>query len=103
MTKKVGIGTAPQTNSNDVLETAEIVRASNALVRMTTGIISMVGPICKAEVFSSDELKSLQSHFDAVLNAYSRTYQALMARFAALQACDESDKSRQMNQAKGGL
>lgn len=82
-----------QTSSQDLLETAEIIRAANAIVRMSVGIVSLSGQMCRAEVFTSQELKDLSPHFNEVINAFGRVYQSLMAAYSARLSAEESSES----------
>lgn len=82
-----------QTSSQDLLETAEIIRAANAIVRMSVGILGLSGQMCRAEVFTSEEQKELGSHFTEVINAFGRVYQALMAAYSARLSAEESSES----------
>lgn len=75
-------------DANDVLETAEVVRASNIILRMSVGIIGFSNQICAAEVFSQDRIKSLDSSINDVFDALGTAYASLMGRYSALKSSE---------------
>lgn len=87
-------GFQPEINSNDLLESAEIVRASNAIVRMSEGIVGLCSQMVRSQVFSEDELKSLSADFNSVLSAYHRCYTSLMAAYSAALQAEQDNKNR---------
>lgn len=84
--KPSNIGIKPDDKLNDVLETAELVRAANCLVRMTVGVFFFSGSLCGAEVFDKSELESIDKGITGYLESLSRLYASLMARYSALSA-----------------
>lgn len=102
--KSTPLGAAPvKTSSNEVLETAEMLRASNALCRTSQGILFLCNGICSAEVFTTDELKDLEKSVSALLGAYGRAYSSLMARYSALLDAEGAETSRKAELKKAGL
>lgn len=87
----------PKSEANDVLETAEMLRAANVLTRTSVGIISFANGICGAEVLSEDEMKSVEKAFETVFGVYAKVYASLMGRYSALSASvvgSEDEKPR---------
>ena len=76
--------TSVESQANDVLETAEMLRASNILVRTSQGIVFMANHICKAEVLSEEEFKKFSDSLASIIDVYSRVYASLMGRYSAL-------------------
>lgn len=93
-TKKLG-AVVPEQSANDVLETAEMVRAANALLRTSEGIIFLCNSICSAEVVTKQQLESAQKGFNEILTLYGHVYAALMARYSALLDAEQVKKSRE--------
>lgn len=79
-------GNSPEDKANDVLETAELVRAANCLARMTVGIFFFSGSLCGAEVFSKDKLEKIQTSLSEYLESLGVLYSSLMGRYSALSA-----------------
>lgn len=102
-TQSVPLGASAQANSRDVLETAELLRAAATLVRTSQGIIFLSNGICSAEVFTQDEVKSLEKSLSSVLAAYSKCYSSLMARYSALVSNEEEENNRKKEVEKAGL
>ena len=71
--------------SSDVLESAEMVRASNVLLRAAIGVSSMTNQICKSEVISDDRAKEVQPMIDKVFELLRDVYASLMSRYSALE------------------
>lgn len=95
MSKKQFIGaSAPKQSSNDVLETSEMLRAGNALLRTSEGIIFLLQSIIGVEVFSESELKDLSTHFNAVFSAMAKSYARLMQHYSSLKEAEEVEESR---------
>ena len=83
MKKKIS-NVAPASSANDVLETAEVVRSANCLLRMAVGVCGFSNDLCAAEVFSESEQKDLDASFIAVFKALEKVYASLMGRYSAL-------------------
>lgn len=102
--KSTPLGAAPtKTSSNDVLETAEMLRAANCLCRTSQGILFLCNGICAAGVFTLEELKDLEKSVSALLGAYGRAYSSLMARYSALLDSESAEASRKAESKKAGL
>lgn len=91
MKQKVRVPSAPASSANDVLETAEVVRSTNCLLRMSTGVFGFSNEICSAEVFSEDKRKKLDEALSLVFDSLSTCYASLMARYSALKSIEETD------------
>lgn len=74
--------------SNDVLETAELLRAAATLLRMTVGIVAMSSNMCKAEVFDKPSIKSINEAYSTLFDSFRTLYASLMGRYNALSASD---------------
>lgn len=88
MKEKKPLGQHVPNDSDDVLETAEVVRSCNCLLRMAVGIFGFANTLCAAEVFSESEAKSLDGSVNAVFKALEKTYASLMGRYSALKSSD---------------
>lgn len=78
---------APQ-DANDVLESSEMLRASNCLLRAGSGIVAFANDLSGSEVLSEDDRKEFDSAITIVFRIFRDVYAALMARYAALNASD---------------
>lgn len=74
--------------ANDILESAEVVRGSATLLRMTVGIVSLSSSLCKAEVFDKARLDKLNEAYNTLFDGFSVLYASLMGRYSALTALD---------------
>lgn len=75
-------------DANDILETSEVVRSANCLLRMAVGIFGFCNDLCKAEVFSEAELKELDRSINSVFSALQKSYASLMGRYSALKSAE---------------
>lgn len=82
--KKSPVGKAAPNDANDILETAEVVRSANCLLRMAAGIFAFANQLCVAEVFSDEEKKTLNSSLNSVFSSMEKAYASLMGRYSAL-------------------
>lgn len=78
----------PISEANDVLETAEMLRASTTMLRTTVGIVALSTPICKAEVFTKPELEEINKAFTLLFDKFRVLYASLMGRYSALSSAD---------------
>lgn len=79
-------GKTLESQENDILETAELVRAANCLGRMTVGVFYFAESLCGAKVFDESEFKSIQESLNKYLNSLGTLYASLMGRYSALTA-----------------
>lgn len=85
---------SPVNSAEDVLETAEVVRSANCVLRMAVGITGFANDICGAEVISEERHKTLESSFNVVFEALRDVYASLMGRYSALSASSVGDQSK---------
>lgn len=76
-------------SANDILETSEVLRSSNCLLRMAVGILGFANDLCGSEVFSDSERKSLDGSINDVFKALEKCYASLMGRYSALKAVED--------------
>ena len=76
------------TEANDVLETAEMLRAATTLLRTTVGMVALSTPLCKAEVFSKSELEDINNAYTLLFDKFRVLYASLMGRYSALSSSD---------------
>lgn len=75
-------------DANDLLETSEVVRSANCLLRMAVGVFGFSNDLCKAEVFAEAELVSLDRSINDVFKALEKCYASLMGRYSALKSSE---------------
>lgn len=95
--KKKTASVSVESQANDVLETAEMLRASNILARTSQGIVFMSNHICKAEVISEDKFKAFSEALTTVIDVYSVVYASLMGRYSALASQIGDSNGQQAN------
>lgn len=78
----------PQQNAEDVLETAEMLRAANCLMRCAVGIISMAPAIVDQEIDTQERLQEWSKACDIVFDRFRIYYAALMQRYSSLSAME---------------
>lgn len=86
--KKSRVASVVPDDANDILETSEVVRSSNCLLRMAVGVLGFANDLCRAEVFSEAERKELDSSINTVFKALEKCYASLMGRFSALKSSE---------------
>lgn len=91
--QSTGVPVAPDNLSkNDILESAETLRASNTLLRIAFGIVQFSDTMAGCEVIKESEHKPIGEAFDLLFAVFQRVYAALMARYSALDAASVGDK-----------
>lgn len=75
-------------DANDVLETSEMLRAANCLLRAGTGVVAFANDICQSEILSETGMKKYDESVNYVFTVFRDVYAALMSRYAALNASD---------------
>lgn len=75
-------------DANDILETSELIRSANCLLRMAVGVLGFANDLCRAEVFPESERKELDSAINLIFKAFEKCYASLMGRYSALKSSE---------------